>query len=83
MPNEWGIYDMLGNVWEWCGDSYLKDTNQNSNSIKLLKGGCALNDFCFLHPLCRSTKEHNEKDSITGFRIALVKKNNEISYLKV
>ena len=74
-PNGYGLYDMAGNVWEWCWDwfgNYASGTQTDphgaaSGSYRVLRGGC----WGYAANQCRVAYRANSRDpgNETGLRL--------------
>jgi formylglycine-generating enzyme required for sulfatase activity len=67
-PNDWGLYDMLGNVWEWCSNLYDETVY---GSYRIIRGGGWNDDErgCLATNRRRSHPTAYRMDDL-GFRIA-------------
>jgi formylglycine-generating enzyme required for sulfatase activity len=83
LPNELGLYDMSGNVCEWCSDRYgaygsssqTSPAGPSSGSDRVFRGGGWNGDARNVRVLFRDSAAPDTRDRVLGFRLASGSKN--------
>jgi formylglycine-generating enzyme required for sulfatase activity len=91
-PNGWGLYDMLGNVWEWCVDLWHDHYDgspadgcawmtvsgvHGDAAARVVRGGSWRDRARLLRAACRSRSVPANRSGILGFRCARIQPAGE------
>jgi formylglycine-generating enzyme required for sulfatase activity len=79
-PNPFGLYDMHGNVWEWCEDDWHENyidaptdgsawNSQSGSNTKLLRGGSWYSDARYCRSAFRLGDSRDGRSNFFGFRV--------------
>ena len=86
LPNDWGLYDIHGNVWEWVLDPYSSDYskavsqedanrgNYGSGSYRVIRGGGWYDGAQVLRSAGRGILAPDGRYCLVGFRLVRTKK---------
>ncbi len=77
LPNAWGLYDMLGNVWEWTGDwsdtypgTVTDPLGAGTGSDRVVRGGSWFIDARYARAANRYNFTPDIRSSVLGFRLS-------------